>query len=141
MAAGMPIGRLSRETGVKATTIRFYEEIGLLPAPPRSDSNRRLYRHEDVSRLRLIRHARDLGFEVGAIRDLLSLAAHPEQPCARADELAQTHLAGVDAKIARLMALREELQAMVQACVQGTVRDCRVIEVLADHRECLNESH
>ena len=63
MAAGMSIGRLSRETGVKATTIRFYEEIGLLPSPLRSDSNRRLYQQEDVSRLRLIRHARDLGFE------------------------------------------------------------------------------
>lgn len=141
MAAGMSIGRLSRETGVKATTIRFYEEIGLLPSPLRSDSNRRLYQQEDVSRLRLIRHARDLGFEVGAIRDLLSLASHPEQPCAQADELARTHLASVDAKITRLLALRDELQAMVQACNQGTVRDCRVIEVLANHSECLHDSH
>jgi DNA-binding transcriptional MerR regulator len=128
----LPIGALSRETGVKVPTIRYYEGIGLLAAPPRTESNRRTYGPEDVKRLRFIRHARDLGFEVDAIRQLLALAAHPEKPCAHADDLARAHLQGIDDKIARLVALRAEVQAMVETCEQGTVRNCRVMEVLAD---------
>lgn len=141
MAKLLPIGALSRETGVKVTTIRFYEEIGLLPKPARTDGNRRTYGLEDAKRLRFIRHAPDLGFEVDAIRQLLALAAHPDQPCAHADELARTHLDGIDSKIARLVVLRAEVLAMVETCEQGTVRDCRVIEVLADHGSCLHEAH
>ncbi len=137
----LPIGTLSRETGVKVPTIRFYEQIGLLPAPPRTGSNRRTYSPEDVKRLRFIRHARALGFEVDAIRQLLALAAHPEEPCEGADEIARIHLQEIDSKIAQLTALRAEVQAMVEGCDHGRVQDCRVIEVLADHSECLHEVH
>jgi DNA-binding transcriptional MerR regulator len=137
----LPIGALSRETGVNISTIRFYEQIGLLPAPPRTESNRRTYGPEDVKRLRFIRHARELGFEVDAIRQLLALAAHPETPCDRADELARAHLQEIDGKIAQLVALRAEVQAMVECCDGGRVGDCRVIEVLADHGECPHEVH
>lgn len=135
------IGALSRETGVKVTTIRFYEQIGLLPVPFRTDSNRRTYGRDDVKRLRFIRHARDLGFEIDAIRQLLALAAHPDHPCARADELARAHLREIDSKIARLVALRAEVQRMVEDCEQDKVGTCRVIEVLADHGECLHAAH
>ncbi|NJO54658.1 MAG: MerR family transcriptional regulator, partial [Bacteroidales bacterium] len=71
----MSIGELSRQTGVKVPTIRFYEEIGLLPPPPRTASNRRVYGTDAVQRLSFIRHARELGFEVEAIRALLRSAA------------------------------------------------------------------
>jgi DNA-binding transcriptional MerR regulator len=141
MSKSLPIGALSRETGVKVPTIRFYEEIGLLPKPPRTDSNRRTYGLEDVQRLRFIRHARDLGFDMVAIRQLLALAGHPEKPCAHADELARAHLQEIDAKIARLIALRAEIRAMVEGCAQEKVGTCRVIEVLANHGECLHEVH
>jgi DNA-binding transcriptional MerR regulator len=94
-----------------------------------------------VKRLRFIRHARELGFEVDTIRQLLALAAHPERPCAHADQLARAHLQEVDARIARLVALRAELQAMVEGCERGKVGTCRVIEVLGDHGQCLHEVH
>ncbi|MFX8672475.1 MerR family transcriptional regulator, partial [Acinetobacter baumannii] len=65
------IGEAARQSGVKVPTIRYYEQIGLLPAPPRSEGNRRLYGTADLRRLAFIRHARELGFEVGSIRTLL----------------------------------------------------------------------
>lgn len=137
----MAIGALSRNTGVKVPTIRFYEQIGLLPAPPRTESNRRTYGPEGVKRLQFIRHARELGFEVDAIRQLIALANYPEQPCGQADSIAREHLAQIDTKIARLVALRAEVQQMLDGCTQERMADCRVIEVLADHGECLHEAH
>src|SRR3954451_3041640 len=124
----LAIGALARETGVKATTIRFYEDIGLLPRPPRTESNRRTYDEPDVKRLRFIRHARELGFEVDAIRQLLSLADHPDRPCREVDQIAREHLQAINAKIAQLVALRTEVEHMLDQCAQGQVRECRVIE-------------
>ncbi|MEL6064617.1 MULTISPECIES: MerR family transcriptional regulator [unclassified Methylobacterium] len=129
------IGVLSERTGVKVPTIRFYESIGLLPAPERTQTNRRTYDEETVKRLRFIRHARELGFEVEAIRALLDLAAHPERPCADADVVARQQLADIDDRIERLTGLRAEIQAMLDRCTGGQVRECRIIEVLADHGE------
>ena len=79
----MPIGRLAAETGVKVPTIRYYESVDLLPAPLRTGSNRRTYNEQDVRRLNFIRHARELGFEVDAIRELLALADEPQRPVRR----------------------------------------------------------
>lgn len=137
----MPIGTVAKLTGVKVPTIRYYEEIGLLPAAPRTDSNRRTYDDSDVRRLKFIRHARELGFDLEAIRELLALAAMPEQPCADADIIARAHLGEIEGKITRLVALREELQAMIEQCTHGRVRECRVIEVVADHGECIYDQH
>lgn len=138
---GLSIGEASRRSGVKISTIRFYEEIGLLPAPERSEGNRRLFDPEGLRRLRFIRHARELGFEVEDIRELLTLADQPLQSCHPADHIAQRHLEAVEQKIARLEALREELSVMVQACRHGSVSECHVIRVLADHGECTHETH
>lgn len=135
------IGALSRETGVKVPTIRFYESIGLLPAPDRSASDRRMYDHRAVQRLAFVRHARDLGFPVEAVRSLLELADHPEQSCADADRLAAEHLAEVERKIGQLEALRDELARVTAECARGRVADCRVIEVLSDHSLCLTHDH
>lgn len=137
----LTIGALAAQTGVKVPTIRYYESIGLLPEPPRTDSNRRTYDDAAARRLRFIRHARELGFEVDAIRQLLSLADDPGQPCAQADALARTHLADIESKIARLEALRAEVRQMVEQCAHGQVRTCHVIEVLADHAHCLHDHH
>src|SRR4051812_10160019 len=100
----LPIGGLAEQTGVKVPTIRYYESVGLLHPPPRTESNRRTYGPEDVKRLRFIRHARDLGFEVEAIRQLLSLTDEPTRSCAEADAIARQHLADIESKIARLLA-------------------------------------
>lgn len=137
----LAIGALSRETGVKVPTIRYYEQVGLLPQPDRADNNRRTYGSDTVRRLRFIRHARELGFEVEAIRQLLALADDPHQPCHEADVIARAHLADIEDKIARLTALKMEVRRMVDQCAQGEVKDCRVIEVLADHGECRYRQH
>ena len=76
----MPIGKLAQETGVKVPTIRYYESVDLLPAPHRTGSNRRTYTPQDVRRLSFIRQARQLGFEVDAIHELLALADQPRVP-------------------------------------------------------------
>ena len=75
------IGELSRRTGVKVPTIRYYKSVALMPAPPRSEGKQRRYSEPEVSRLIFIRHARELGFEIDAIRTLLALQDNPNQPC------------------------------------------------------------
>src|SRR5579863_7743987 len=96
----LPIGEAARRSGVKVPTIRYYEQIGLLPAPPRTEGNRRCYDDGDLRRLAFIRHARELGFEVPAIRTLLTLQDDPDQPCATADIIARAHLIEVEQRIA-----------------------------------------
>ncbi len=134
------IGDLSRRTGVKVPTIRYYEQTGLMNAPDRSEGNQRRYEKSDLERLAFIRHARDLGLSVEAIRDLLSLSAHPERPCTDADRIAAAHLADVRARIARLQSLEAELARMVSACDGNqTLGECRVIRTLSDHGLCGGE--
>ncbi|RWR12680.1 MerR family transcriptional regulator [Paenirhodobacter populi] len=135
----LTIGKLAQDTGVKVPTIRYYEQIGLLPEPGRSAGNQRLYGQGQLERLRFIRHARDLGFPLEAIRDLLSLSDRPDQPCAAADGIARAQLDAVRARIRRLKALEGELERMVAQCAHGTIRDCRVIEVLGDHALCAQD--
>ena len=131
------IGELSRRTGVKTQTIRYYESVALMPAPTRSEGQQRRYGEAEVSRLMFIRHARELGFEIDAIRELLAMSAQPDQSCAEADRIARRHIIEVDRRTGQFVALRAELQRMVDACGHGRVGDCRVIETLAnhDHRE------
>lgn len=135
----LPIGRLAETTGVKVPTIRYYEEIGLLPPPPRSQGNRRLYPAAAAERLSFVRHARELGFDIDAIRQLLTLADQPDSSCAAADSIARRHLADIESKIARLTALGDEVRAMIHDCAQDRIRQCRVIQVLADHGQCHGE--
>lgn len=135
------IGEAARQSGVKVPTIRYYEQIGLLALPPRTDGNRRVYEAGDLRRLTFIRHARELGFDVDAIRTLLSLQETPDQSCATADAIAGARLAEVEQRIASLTALKAELQRMVAGCAAGQVAKCRVIEILADHGKCLHEHH
>ncbi len=137
----LPIGLLAKQSGVKIPTIRYYESIGLLPEPVRSDGNRRLYPPDAVRRLRFIRHARELGFEIDAIRELSRLAEHPAEPCCEADRLARERLAVIEDKIARLAAQREELVRMIGDCTHGQVAECGVIDVLDDHAKCLHKEH
>ena len=126
------IGEAARESGVKVPTIRYYEEIGLLPKIARSEGNRRFYDAGDLRRLAFIRHARELGFDVEAIRTLLSLQDRPSQSCESADAIARARLADVEHRITRLELLRTELETMIRECANGRVSDCRVIETLAD---------
>ena len=120
----LSIGELARRAEVKVPTIRYYERIGLMPETDRTQGKQRRYGGEAVMRLAFIRHARELGFEVDAIRALLSLQD--------AGEIAQARLFEVDERIASLNALRTELREMIEQCACGRVGQCRVIETLAD---------
>ena len=128
----LSIGELSRRAQVKVPTIRYYEQIGLMPETERTEGQQRRYGRKAVARLAFIRHARELVFEVDAIRTLLSLQDDPNQSCASADEIAKARLAEVEGRIASLKALRKELRKMVEECACGRVGECRVIETLAD---------
>ena len=130
------IGKAADHSGVKVPTIRYYEQIGLLPPSPRTEGNRRLYDRADLRRLTFIRHARELGFDIEAIRTLLTLQDKPDQSCAAADLVARVRLADVNQRLASLTALKAELERMVVGCSHGNVAECRVIEVLADHGQC-----
>jgi DNA-binding transcriptional MerR regulator len=126
------IGEAARESSVKVPTIRYYEAIGLLPRIARSEGNRRCYDAADVRRLSFIRHARELGFDLEAIRTLLRLQDDPAQSCESADAIASARLTDVNRRIASLKLLRGELEKMVRECASGRVGQCRVIETLSD---------
>ena len=136
MAARWTIGRAAAAAGCKVQTIRYYEQIGLLHRPARSEGNQRLFAHEDIRRLAFIRQARALGFPLPAIRDLLSLGDDPEQSCEAVDAIARTQLHDVEQRIEDLQALGHELRRMVEQCRGGRIADCRVIEVLSDRAPC-----
>ena len=133
------IGELASETGVKVPTIRYYEGIGLLPAPPRSEGNQRRYDAASLERLRFIAHARAMGFPMDELRVLLKIAGHRDAPCEDIDALVRARLTEVEDRIARLTALRGELEGMLESHHHGTVADCRVVEVLSDHDHCSHE--
>ncbi|WP_158809091.1 helix-turn-helix domain-containing protein [Beijerinckia sp. L45] len=118
------IGAAATRSGVKVPTIRYYEQIGLLAAPTRSDSNRRVYSERDLRRLLFIRHARELGLEIDAIKTLLALQDNPDQSCATADQIARARLVEVEQCFVSLPALKVELQAMITSCGRGVVADC-----------------
>jgi len=136
----MTIGVLSKAAGVKVTTIRYYESIDLMDEPERSESGQRHYDNEAVKRLSFIRHARDLGFPIDSIRDLINLQAQPGEDCGHVDIIARKQLTDVRQKLSQLEALEAELKRMISACEGGSVSTCKVLESLSDHRHCL-DSH
>ena len=135
----LTIGSLAQKTGTKVQTIRYYEQIGMMPEPGRTAGGQRRYGNPELDRLAFIRHARQLGFSLEAIRELLDLSDQPDRPCHEADAIARRQLKQVEQRLARLEALRTELKRMVHECSGGQTADCRVLEVLRDHSECLTD--
>jgi DNA-binding transcriptional MerR regulator len=135
----LTIGALAKRTGTKVQTIRYYEDIGLMPSPERTEGGQRRYGATAFDRLAFIRHARDLGFGLDAIRELLELSDRPDRPCSDVDAIARRHLEDIERRIARLETLRLELGRMLAECGAERVSDCRVLEVLRDHAECLTD--
>jgi DNA-binding transcriptional MerR regulator len=128
------IGELSRKTGVRIETIRYYERIGLLAPPARTAGNYRRYRETDAGRLRFIRRARALGFPIGHIGTLLDLADQRDRPCEAVDAIARDHLDEIDRRIADLTSLRRELAALVDGCSSRSIAGCRILGGLASDR-------
>lgn len=131
-ASRLMIGDLARRTSTKVNTIRFYEEIGLMPRAARTDGGRRTYGESDLRRLSFIRHGRGLGFSIDEIRSLIALSEQPDQDCSEAAAIARRHLDGIDERIARLTRLRNELSRVAKSCAGGRAADCSVIEAIAE---------
>jgi len=126
----LAIGALSKRTGCKVETIRFYERARLLPAPARSPGGYRLYSNDHLKRLTFVRRARALGFSVDEVRKLLKLADERKRPCAEVRVVAGAHLEDVQAKIADLRAMERVLRETVARCADGRRADCPLIEAL-----------
>lgn len=121
---------LARLTGCHLETIRYYEKIGMMPGPPRTASGYRIYDDGQVSRLRFIRRARELGFAIDDIRGLLDLVDGGTQTCAEVKERTERHLADVRTKIADLRRIETVLSSTAAKCTGEQVPDCPVLEVL-----------
>jgi MerR family mercuric resistance operon transcriptional regulator len=131
----LPIGALSKRTGCNIETIRWYEKVGLLPAPARTEGRHRMYGTVHLQRLSFIRRARELGFTLDEVRALLRLADRHDGSCAQARDLAVSHLADVQAKIADLKLMERVLKGMIASCADGTLPECPLIESLFQRAE------
>ena len=127
----MQIGQASAASGVSAKMIRHYESIGLIGRAGRQKSNYRDYDPEDVHRLTFIRRARDLGFPIERIRDLLKLWSDQSRASAEVKSIAIAHLAELDRKIADMRAMARTLHQLADACDGDARPHCPIIERLA----------
>ena len=125
-------GDLARITGCNLETIRYYEKIGIMPAPPRTRKNYRAYDDSHAGRLRFIMRARELGFSLAEVADLLGLVDGGGQTCAEVRGIATAHLATVRAKIADLARIERVLSATVAQCTGDRVPECPVIDALTE---------
>ena len=129
----LTIGKVARLAGVGIETIRFYEREGLVADPPRKQSGYRQYGPDTVDRLRFIHRARELGFSLGEIKELLFLRVDPGQTCGYIVKKAEEKILEIDEKVRALLQIKGALQALSQACPgQGPVTECPVIEVTDD---------
>lgn len=132
---GHRIGTLAERTGTNAATIRYYEQIDLLPRPGRQQGNQRRYGDDDVRRLTFIRRCRDFGFSIEQVRTLVSLVQDRSRSCMEARDLAQGHLNDIRAKLRELKALEKSIAQFVDVCdaecVGGPGPDCVILDDLA----------
>ena len=130
----MQIGDLSRQAGVNIETIRYYEQIGMLPPPPRSEGGHRLYGQNLIMRLNFILRSRDLGFTLEEIRELLRVVDGGNFTCAQVEALAREHVEDIRRKISDLKKLKAVLEIMASQCRGGKVPACPIVETLFDAR-------
>ena len=133
-SATLSIGELAEVTGVTSEAIRYYEREGVIPpATGTGAGSYRQYVAADADRLRFVRRARDLGFSLEEVRELLALAAgDPNRPCGDVNQIAHAHLAQVDAKLAQLRALRRELNRLIASCDRdASLADCSLLTALS----------
>jgi Cu(I)-responsive transcriptional regulator len=127
----MNIGQAAKASGISAKMIRHYEEMGLLPAPQRTDAGYRQYAEPDVHTLRFIRHARDLGFSLHDIGELVGLWHNRERPSRLVKALAEAHIQALDQKAKELLAMKATLEHLVQGCHGDDRPECPILDNLA----------
>lgn len=127
----LTIGRVARRAGVGVETVRFYERRGLLKNPPRKLSGYREYDEDVVARLRFIRRAKQLGFTLKEIKELLSLRHEPQTPAADLKRQTEAKIADIEAKIQTLQNMKTALQTLTRTCSgHGTVAECPLLQAL-----------
>ncbi len=127
------IGELAKRTDCKVQTIRYYEQIGVMPPAVRAENNRRMYQYSHIERLMFIRHSRALGFTLEDIRELLTLSDQPDHTCAEVDRIAKNNLENIQKKIRVLNIMEKEMKRMISKCEGNKVSQCLIIKALADH--------
>ena len=128
------IGTLSKLTGCNIETIRYYERVGLLPPPPRTEGGHRVYGEAHTKRLTFIRRSRELGFTIEEVRELLSLVDGQRYTCDEVQALTLDHLADVKQKLADLRRLERVLKNMAAQCTGGNIPECPIIDALFEPR-------
>jgi MerR family mercuric resistance operon transcriptional regulator len=131
-ARNLTIGVLSERTGCNIETIRYYERLGLLPAPARTAGGHRIYDLEHLRRLRFVRRARTLGFSLDEVRTLLRLSLGGESSCARVRDIAAAHLTDVREKLAGLRAMERVLEDTIRQCDHSSEPSCPLIDALSN---------
>lgn len=129
------IGDLAKRVGSNVETVRYYERIGVMPAPARSAANYRVYTDAHLRRLSFVMRARGLGFSLEQVRALLELSGQTSGPCEGVHNIARAHRDEIDRKIADLTALRAELDALLSHAHAGAIAECRIIEALSPPTE------
>jgi MerR family copper efflux transcriptional regulator len=125
------IGRAAQASGVSAKMIRHYEGAGLMPPAPRTDAGYRQYGETDIHTLRFIRHARDLGFSIRQIAELVELWHNRSRPSRQVKALAQAHIDELDRKARELLAMKATLEHLVRRCHGDDRPDCPILETLS----------
>jgi DNA-binding transcriptional MerR regulator len=126
------IGELSKATGVKVVTIRYYEHVKLMPEPARTEGNYRIYSREHLRRLQFVRRCRDLGFTLDQLRDLLRLSVQSRRRCSGIDRITANHIKEIESKIADLGRLAVQLRRIKNGCPgKGRIADCRILAALS----------
>ncbi|MGF6458079.1 MerR family transcriptional regulator [Pseudomonas frederiksbergensis] len=133
-AATYTVGALAKATDTKAVTIRYYEQVGLLPSAGRSTSGYRFYTDEERDRLLFIRRSRALGFSLDDVRELLGFADKRDASCARVDAKVEGQLEQVRLRIRDLQGLEAELERLIACCEGGVIEQCRIIESMSNHK-------
>jgi MerR family mercuric resistance operon transcriptional regulator len=131
----LTIGALSRAAGCNVETIRYYERIGLVPAPPRSAGGHRVYGEGDVKRLSFVRRCRELGFTLEEVRSLLALVESGRYTCEEVKAITLDHLADVRRKLRDLARMADVLERTARACAGGQGAECPIVEALYEGRE------
>lgn len=126
----MNIGQAAKESKISAKMIRYYEQTGLIPPAARTDAGYRIYTDADVHRLRFIRRARDLGFSVAEIGDLLSLWNDKSRHSADVKRLAQEHIAELDRRMEVMRQMAETLKDLMHSCAGDDRPDCPILRAL-----------
>jgi MerR family mercuric resistance operon transcriptional regulator len=129
----VPIGMLAKRAGSNIETIRFYEKIGVMPKPSRTEGGHRMYSPAHIERLIFIRRTRELGFTLEEVRALLRLSDGRETACSDVKAIAASHLTAIKDKIADLRAMEIVLTTLIQQCEDGAGTDCPIIETLSQN--------